>query len=393
MIRNIIAWFLLCASAFAADLTGTVTNKTAGKPAAGDTVTLLKLEQGMNEVGSTKTDAQGRFRFASVEESASHLVRVNHHNVNYFRPAPAGTGSVEVDVFDVAEKVDGVKLSLDVTRIEAEGGSMRVIQFYEVSNESKPPRTMMSAKGFEFVLPEGAQIQESLAAGPGGMPVTTAPVPTGVKDHYAFLFPVRPGATKFQISYTLPYSGSATFTPVLLRPTDDFAVSVPKSMQLTPATGSPLARKGEEGGLDVFVANNVGPGSNVGFSVSGTGVAPSAERGGGTQAGPAAGESNGRPGGGLGTPINTPDPLSKYQWWIIGGIAIALVAGAGWMMSKTPPPAVSAASHPGLLLETLKQELFELESERLLKKITDEEYAKQKSALEVMIKRAIERKG
>ncbi|MBI2682196.1 MAG: carboxypeptidase regulatory-like domain-containing protein [Acidobacteriales bacterium] len=392
MIRNTIAWFLLCGASFAADLTGTVTNKTVGKPAAGDTVTLLKLEQGMNEVGSTKTDTQGRFKFSAVEDTASHLIRVNHHNVNYFRPAPAGTGSVEVDVFDVAEKVEGVKLSLDVNRIEADGGSMRVIQFYEVMNESKPPRTMMSAKGFEFVLPEGAQIQESLAAGPGGMPVTTAPVPTGEKNHYAFLFPVRPGATRFQVAYTLAYSGSATVTPVLLRPTEDFAVSVPKSMQLTPATGSPLARKGEEGGLDVFVANNVGPGSNVGFSVSGTGVAPATERGGGSQGAPAGGDNSGRPGGGLGAPVNSPDPLSKYQWWIIGGIAIALVAGAGWMMSKTPVPAIAGA-RPGSLMETLKQELFELESERLQKKISDDEYAKQKSALEIMIKRALEKQG
>jgi len=27
----------------------------------------------------------------------------------------------------------------------------------------------------------------------------------------------------------------------------------------------------------------------------------------------------GQPGGGIAPPINTPDPLSKYKWWILGG--------------------------------------------------------------------------
>jgi 5-hydroxyisourate hydrolase-like protein (transthyretin family) len=388
VVRNILVWFLCCTAAAAADLTGTVTNKTTGKPAAGDSITLLKLDQGMNELSTTKADALGRFRFTGVEETANHLVRVNHQNVNYFRPAPAGAGALEIDVFDVAEKVEGVKVSLDVTRIEAQDGSMLVIRFFEVTNDSKPPRAMLSPKGFEFVLPAGAEIQQSLAAGPGGMPVTTAPVPTGSKDHFAFLFPLRPGATKFQVSYTLPYSGSAAFDPVLVHPTDDFAVSVPKSMVLSPAPGTPLARKGEESGLEVFVANNVGPGSNVAYSVSGTGMAPAND-----QNAAAAADSAGRPGGGLGAPVNTPDPLSKYQWWILGGIAIALVAGAGWMMSKSPSPAAGGPAPAATLLDTLKQELFDLESERLQQKITEEEYARQKSALEVMIKRAITRKG
>ena len=49
--------------AFAQNITGTVTNGTTGKPAAGDDVTLLSLSQGMEEVGSTKSDGQGKFSF------------------------------------------------------------------------------------------------------------------------------------------------------------------------------------------------------------------------------------------------------------------------------------------------------------------------------------------
>ena len=52
-------------SSVAQNITGTVTNGTTGKPSAGDDVTLLSLSQGMQEVASTKSDAQGHFSFAA----------------------------------------------------------------------------------------------------------------------------------------------------------------------------------------------------------------------------------------------------------------------------------------------------------------------------------------
>ena len=60
---------LLTSFAAAQNITGTVTNGTTGKPAAGDEVTLLSLSQGMQEIGSTKSDAQGRFSFPAPTDS------------------------------------------------------------------------------------------------------------------------------------------------------------------------------------------------------------------------------------------------------------------------------------------------------------------------------------
>ncbi len=56
--------------AAAQNITGTVTNGTTGKPAAGDDVTLLSLSQGMQEIGNTKTDAQGHFSFPAPSDAA-----------------------------------------------------------------------------------------------------------------------------------------------------------------------------------------------------------------------------------------------------------------------------------------------------------------------------------
>ena len=64
-----LAILLLTTLAAAQTLTGTVKNSTTGKPAAGDEVVLLKLGQGMEEAGRTKTDAKGQFSFKLDDDS------------------------------------------------------------------------------------------------------------------------------------------------------------------------------------------------------------------------------------------------------------------------------------------------------------------------------------
>ncbi len=54
--------FLAC-PVFAGTVTGTVTNGTTGKPAAGVEMILIQLQGTMQPVANTKTDAEGHYRF------------------------------------------------------------------------------------------------------------------------------------------------------------------------------------------------------------------------------------------------------------------------------------------------------------------------------------------
>ena len=65
------------ALAQAATVTGNVTDKTTGKPAAGDTVVLVEPMSGMSEVGRTTTDSQGHYTL-NLPGDSPHLVRVTH---------------------------------------------------------------------------------------------------------------------------------------------------------------------------------------------------------------------------------------------------------------------------------------------------------------------------
>jgi len=407
--------------ALADSITGVVTNKTTNKPAGGDDVVLIRLAQGMQEAARTKTDAKGHFTLEIPNgDSGMHLVRVTHDKANYFRPAPPGTQSVEVEVFNAAVKVKGVSSEADVLRIQTDesGKALRVIENFFVKNESNPPLTQFSDRPFEFYLPEGAVVEGSAALAPGGMPVQSSPTPLGEPNHYAFIFPIRPGETRFQISYRLPYSGSLKFAPRVMMPTDTVAIMMPKSMTFKPGASAPYAPVTEETTAQTYVARSVQPSQALDFTVSGTGQMPrdtgaaaNASGGaGGATGGSAAGNAanDTRPGGGLGTPLDpegTNDPWAKYKWWILGVLGLVMAVGAGILLKNGPAPAVAASGATGgfaaapaitggdSLLAAMKEELFALEADRLQGRLSESEYVEQKAALEVVLRRALSRGG
>ncbi len=403
---------------FAESITGTVTNKTNNKPAAGDEVVLIRLAQGMQESTHTKTDARGQFSI-DLPDSGMHLIRVTHDKANYFRPAPPGTQSVEVDVYDAATKVSGVSSEADVMRIQTDesGKSLRVVENFFVKNESNPPKTQFGDRPFEFYLPAGAVVEGSAALAPGGMPVQASPMPLGDPGHYTFVFPIRPGETRFQISYRIPYDGTVKLTPRPTMATDTIAIMMPKSMTFQAAPSVNYSPVTEETTAQTYVARNVSPSQQLGFTISGTGQLPrdstAATAGDSGQSGPAAQQAGGnsaaadtRPGGGLGNPLDPEgnnDPWSKYKWWILGALGLAMAAGAGVMLKNNPqvgtvpvapvPVAAGLPVTPTSLLASLKEELFAVETDRLEGRLNETEYAEQKAALEVVLKRALARRN
>ena len=401
--------------ALAADsITGVVTNKTTNKPAAGDDVVLIRLQQGMQEATRTKTDAKGRFTL-EVPDSGLHLVRVTHDKANYFRPAPPGTQSVEVEVYNAAAKVKGVTSEADVMRLQtdASGKALNVVENFFVKNESSPPLTQFSDRPFDFYLPAGAVVEGSAALAPGGMPVQATPTPLGEPNHYTFLFPIRPGETRFQISYRLPYDGSYKFAPRVMMPTDTVAIMMPKSMTFKGGTSTGYSAVTEETTAQTYVARNVEPSQPLDFTVSGIGQMPrdegapgstAAEAGASATTGAPAGSAaaDTRPGGGLGVPLDPSgnnDPWAKYKWWILGGLGLVMAVGAGIMLKNgpaaavVPAPEVAATMKPDNLLDAMKDELFALETDKVQGRLSESEYMEQKAALEVVLRRALSRGG
>jgi hypothetical protein len=415
-----LTFFFTGAIAQAASVAGTVTDKTTNKPAVGDSVVLVDVQAGMDEVAKAVTDGKGHY---SLNEPGAgpYLVRVTHQGAAYFIAAPQGAGPGDIPVYDVAAKVSGVFIEADVLELETANGQLHVNERYYVHNTSSPPTTQWSAKSFEVVLPADADEEEVGAQRPGGLPTSVKMDPDGPKGHYSFNFPIQPDNgdkdTLFQIGYTLPYSsGKYIFKSQVSLPADNFAVLMPKTMSLSAATAGTFTAVNADPGISTYLYKNATPGKVMEFTVSGTGSIPredqgtagaSAQGSAGTAAGASTTATPGTtPGGGLGEPINTPDPLTKYKWWILGGLALLLAAGAAFLLRKPEgaggvPPLPQGGTVPAnyssptaknaLLLNALKEELFSLESEKIAGTLSAEDYAEAKSALETVLKRALKR--
>ena len=390
-------------------------NKTTNKPAAGDDVVLIRLAQGMQEASRTKSDTRGRFSL-DVPDQGVHLVRVTHDKANYFRQAPPGTQSVDINVFNAAVKVEGVTGEAIVMRLQTNenGKDLKVVENFFIKNDSDPPKTQFSDRSFDFYLPPGAIVQGSAALAQGSMPVQASPVPLAEPNHYAIIFPLRPGETRFQVTYQLPYPGSLQLDPHVTMATDTIAIIMPKSMTFKPLGSVGYTPVTEETTAQTYVVRNAQPSQPLGFTISGTGQLPRDEGQGASPATPtqAAGDTaagtpatDTRPGGGLGNPIDptgSNDPWAKYKWWIIGGLGIALAAGGGFLLRQTPSSLVTGSNTTiipsalptqnrdhGSVLSALKEELFSLETDRLQGNLSDAEYAEQKGALEIVLRRAL----
>ena len=427
----------------AATVAGTVTNKTTSKPSAGDKVELVDVQAGMSVAANATTNSSGHYSL-NKPGAGPYLVRVIHQGSPYFIAAPDGNGPADIGVYDAAKDVGAVRIEADVVECEAENGKLSVNERYFVHNTSSPPRTQYNPDhGFEVVLPPDAVVDGTAARRPSGLPTSTSLKPASEKNHFTFDFPIQPDEgdkdTLFQISYHVPYSsGQYTFKPQVVIPADNVAFLLPKSIAFK---GAGFTSVQQDPGIQTMLAKNVQPGQELSASVSGTGSMPredqaqqpNANTGSQDTSTPGTG-----PGGGIGQPINTPDPLTKYKWWILAGLALTLAAGAGFLLRKpagaaaapvsvpapaaypTPPPRrtaaaapvrapaaapvyaapvyaaapqPSAASHNASLLTVLKEEMFAIESEKISGTLSAVEYKEQKSALEVVLKRALKKQG
>jgi hypothetical protein len=411
------------ALAHAATINGTVTDKTTGKPAAGDVVVLVDVQAGMKEAGRSTTDASGHYQL-NAPGGGPYLVRVTHQGAGYFIAAPE-QGPGDIPVYDVAAKVDGVSVEDDVLDIESENGQLDVTEQYVVHNTSSPRITQFSANSFEFVLPPGAVLDGAEASRPSGLPTNAIPQPLSQKGHYSFNVPIQPDEgdrqTLFVVRYHLPYTGSYKFSPSVMMPVDNFVVQLPKSISFVAGAGIDFQQvhpPNQTPAVQFFLLKNAQPGKPIAFTVSGTGSMPREDQGAapGQQTSPDNGGQSSdastpgaQPGGGLGPPVGGSDALSKYKWWIMGGIALLLAAGAAFLLRKpaggpgavpgalldgpaTPYAAfASPAAKNAALLNVLKEELFTLESDKISGKIQPDEYAEVKAALETVLKRALKK--
>ena len=375
-------------------LRGNVVNGTTKKPAAGDDVILIKFDKGMNEEKRTKSNARGEFSFDLPDSQSMRAVRVVHENIPYFQQLVPGSSTVTVTVYEPEPTVQGVHQTLHSMIFQAQGNTLQGFSVINVQNDSQPPRTQPA---FSFYLPEGATVVEgSQALGQGRMPLRVTPVPLG-DNKYSVQYPILPGQTHFEIVYTVPYSGTLRVQPKLTGVVDRFLVITPKSMRFASESASQYLAADPNifpdlRGMDIRQAASTADEKQLAFTIAGEGMIPQESGQQSAGGGPA---ENERPGGGMGIPNERPNPLSQGQWAFLLVLSLFMAGGAAFVFMNGRKENVVTAPSPNQsapLLDALKEEMFELESDRIQGKLSQQEYQGAKAVLDKTLQRAMGKK-
>lgn len=417
---------LFAAATYAGTLSGTVINRTTGKPTPNVDLTLLSPTQGMREVGSSKSDAQGRFTVTNdAIGMAPILIRATFHDVSYNTFAPPGRPEIEVEIYELSKDPKTVTVASHIVIFQPGSDKLIGAEEYVIQNNSQPPQAYFRSDGnFEFAIPEQGKLQQISTVTSTGMPVQQASIDKG-KGLYAIAFPFRPGETSIRLSYELPYSGNAaTMKLTAIYPGVKTLVVVPPGVTIT---GEGLTAAGQEQGMLLYAHQPLAAKASFTVNLSGVAAPQSAE----------AGASDAQGQGGMPQEGNSrtqtqdvqavPGRLSEFKWPLLilllagfGGLAILLsrkqvvvVQGlaedqevpapavntkksAKAKPAPAPPPssapAVGAASIAAVnalvssSLDSLKDEVFRLELRKQAGTISDEEYAREKVRVEKLLR-------
>jgi hypothetical protein len=438
-ILSILAPVLFAAAAGqAGTLSGTVMNRTTGKPTANVDLTLLSPTQGMRDVGSAKSDAQGRFTVTNnAIGMAPVLVRATYHDVSFNTFVPPGRPDVDVDIYDISKDSKTISVATHIVIFQPQGDKLLGAEEYEVQNASQPAAAFFRTEGsFDFAIPENGVLgQVMTTSGAMGMPVNQASIDRG-KGRYGIAYAFRPGQTNVRLSYQVPYSGaSATLKLPATYPGVKMLVVAPPGVTVK---GEGLNPAGQEQGMMVYTHDPLPAKGILSVSVSGQGSPAEAgaqEQGQGQeQAGAGAQEGNSRTGPEV---IAAPSRLDDFKWYLFAGLAALFAMGAILLTRKqvvvangpelenapaptgvagksgraknsaSPAAAASSVTKAALTnshgtsvseaveqqvsasLDSLKDQIFRLELRRQAGTISEEEYAREKAQVEKLLRELV----
>ncbi len=224
------------ASAHAA-VTGTVINRTTGQPQPGATVGLNRLGQnGIELIDQAKSDAQGRFTI-NQDIQGPHLIRTAYDGVSYNHMLPPGspTSDIIIDVYSASKAPGEAKVAKHMVIFSPTAdGQLTVQEMVQYINSGKTAWANPDTGELKFFLPAAAGGKAQITAtAPGGMPIPVALVPNQTGEIRGVDFPIKPGETRFDIQYVMPYTPGAPLAGKIATTDENTYLIVPPGVTLT----------------------------------------------------------------------------------------------------------------------------------------------------------------
>jgi hypothetical protein len=411
---------VLVAVAHAGTLSGTVINRTTGKPEPNVALDLLSPTQNMTELATATSDAQGHFSVTKDSIGmAPVLIRATFRDVSFNTFAPPGRPSVDVEVYDISKDPKTITVPSHVIIFEPQDTKLVGAEEYSIQNNSQPPAAFFRAEGnFDFAIPENATLNQVSATTSMGMAIAQASIDKG-KGRFAIAYPFRPGQTNVRLSYDLPYANnSASLKLPATYSGAKMLVVVPPGITLT---GDGLTAAGQEQGMMVYTRDPLPAKGILSVSLSGVPAAlpPGSDQG-------QAQEGNSRQDQGPEV-IAAPSRLNDFKWYLFAGLAALFAMGALLLSRKqvvvasgpededvappaakplkpakqkksgaaTAPPIAPATpasaaqqvnQHVSVSMDSLKEQIFRLELRRQAGTISEDDYAREKAKFDQLLR-------
>jgi hypothetical protein len=358
--------FLGASTAWAAD--GTVHNATKNKPQAGATVSLFRMTQnGPEMLASVKSAADGSFNLAAPGGDAPgpKMVQTVYGGVTYSHVMPPGTPTtnLQVEVYDSSGKVPDAKVSTHMMLLEPVNGQIGVSESFIYTNPGKVTYNDPDHGTLRFYIPpEAAGKMEVNVLAPNSVAVRRSADKTGVPNVYKLDFPIRPGESRIDLTYLMPFTSPGTFTSKVLFKDPDTKVLAPVGVTLS---GAGLKELGKEPQSQATIYDLAG--ADLKVAVQGSGALARAGSNGQSDAdGGGAGAGGGDQDGALAellpqlynktSPAGGIVPIFDSVKWILLVVFAMLAAGFAYLYRRSAPsistsdsaatPAATPASMP-----------------------------------------------
>jgi hypothetical protein len=227
---------VLAALPLMAAIDGVVTNQTTGKPQPGATVTLYMLDQnGMNSLESVKSGSDGAFAIDRAVQGP-HLLQVAWDGVTYNHMLPPGrpTTGLSVQVWNSSKtRPPGAGVETHMILLEPDGTTLNVSESFIWRNAGKVSYNDPDGGTLRFQLPAGAGGKvRVMCTAPQGMPIERAAMKTAVANVYGVDFPIKPGETRIDISYSMPAAEGGRFQTKALHGGGPMRIVAPQGVTL-----------------------------------------------------------------------------------------------------------------------------------------------------------------
>jgi hypothetical protein len=306
---------------------GTVTDRTTSTPASGVGVTMMQPgAQGMQTLATATTDATGHFAFDRDRPPGPLLIQVIYKGIHYNKLLTPNlpVNNIALDVYEPTKSPAIARVAQRMLVFDVNASRIAVQETAIIQNDSKQTYDNDKLGALRFYLPPEAKGQVRVSVQEtGGMPLPRAAEQTSEANVYRVNFPIKPGETEIDASYTIPVGAPFTYrgrvVGVAGMPAGPMRLVAPPGVTLA---GNDIQKLGTEPTTQATIFNVSGNG-NFKVDIAGAGSLHSDDSD-SQEDSDAPKITEGRP------PIYTHLDL-------LVGLALAILAGGGVMLFRTSP--------------------------------------------------------